>query len=170
MVTDNILPAEPVVTPKGRVALPIDKTQLDELTRCFRSLTTVQQDFLVTRFPHCETDKEAAGLLHDEGRDITADKVDVWKRRDVTFARAYELLSGRIIDWAKYIATDIEAGNALLGALEARKLIRKSWDDLSAREATAKMQAISQSLDRVVGKKERIEVNALRLIDLLPKE
>lgn len=133
------------ISPK--VDVPIDPKSLEELQKCFEQLSVAQQDFLITRFPHCDTDKQAAEMLSG----MTPAKVDHWKRDDQNFARAYNLLKGRLIDWARHLAQSIEAGNVLLAAAEARKLLLKPWDALNAREASAKGSIVHQTLDRALG-------------------
>ena len=155
-----------VLTPQGKVQVPVDRSKLETLMRLFTGLSVAQQDFLITRFPHCNTDKEAVGLL---SCGTTDNMVDHWKRSDPDFKRCYDLLASRLIDWAGYLASDIEAGNALLGALENRKLLLRPWEDLGAREATAKAQAANQALDRIVGKKTTLDVHVVRVEDIIPK-
>ena len=171
MDSPQLLPPAMVGTPDGqKVEVPVDRAALAELLGLFGHLSRLKQDYLLTRFPHCDSDEEAVGLLVAQGEKITSSMMKGWKSQDTSFRRAYELLSGRLVDWAKYIAMSVEAGNALLGALESRRLIARPWADLSAREASAKMQAIQASLDRVVGRKQEVDVNVRRIEELVPRE
>lgn len=144
--------------------VPIDQAKLAQLKAAFEHISWRKQNWLLVRFPGCDTDAETCELV--EG--VTKDQVQKWKKDDISFKAAYDLLKGGLIDWEKHIARSLEAGNALLGAMENRKLIEKSWEELeSARAVSAKSAAINQALDRMVGKKENIEIAVVRMEDLL---
>lgn len=170
MVEKELIIVPPaVLTPEGKVNVPIDHNALQELLDIFGQLPGVQQDWLLTRFPVAETDEEATELVVRGGRTLSHSTVKGWKGKSAEFKRAYDLLSGRLIDWAKHLVMSIEAGNAIIAAMEKRRLLTKPWSELQAREATAKMQGIEASLDRTVGRKQEVDVNIIRVEDLIPK-
>lgn len=154
----------------SRVAVPIDTQQVNQLSRLFAQLSVVKQDFLLTRFPHCDSDEEACRLMVERGDRCTTNMTDRWKATDGTFKECYRILSGRLVDWARFLAYDIEAGNALLAAIENRKLLLMPWKDLGAREATEKGKAGSNALDRIIGRKQQVDARIIKIEDLLPPE
>ena len=142
---------------------PLDRDLVRQLKIAFAEVSTAKQKWLVTRFPGCETDKEANELCG-----VTDGVIRGWKERDITFKAAYNLLKSGLIDWEKHLAYNIISGNALLGALENRKLIEIPWEECSsARIATAKSTAINQALDCTIGKKESYETTVTKMEDLL---
>lgn len=166
----RILLIPTIVTDKGeRVTVPLDPAQLDELVTVFGSLSTLKQNWLLIRFPRCESDAEACRIVTAQGDHVTDEMIKQWKRRDSAFEQAYTLLSSRCIDWARHLAYSIEAENAVFAAMEKRRLIQVPWGDLDGRGTTAKMQACSDSIDRVLGKEKQSGVAVILLTDLIPR-
>lgn len=148
----------------AKMKVPLDEHKVAQLSTAFSELSTKKQTWLLQRFPHCDTDAEASKLLNI---DVKA-PVD-WKRDDAQFALCYNLLKSGLIDWERHLAQSLESGNALLAAMENRKLLLKSWDTLNAREASAKSATINQTLARVLGQKEGIDINVINVADVLPE-
>ena len=163
----------PVATSDGRrIDVPIKAADVAELTQVFQQLTVTQQDWLILRFLSGETDEETTHMLNARlavrSKSVQPDTVRRWKSRNTEFRRAYDLMASRMVDWAKFFVMQIEAGNAVLGALEVRQILLKPWDALDSRGVTAKMTAAQGSIERVVGKKQEVSV-ALRVEDLAPR-
>jgi len=153
-----------------KAVVPVDKQKLEELARAFAELPHIKQMFLLTRFPGCETDLEAIGLM-DAKFEMTANKLGGWKRSDALFLHAYELMKSGIVDLEAHLARTIEQGNAILAAMENRKLILTPWSAIKdGRTAAAKSSACNQALDRIVGKRENVALIATKLADVVPKE
>ena len=150
------------------VTVPLDPSALEELVGLFSAQPTLRQDWLLIRFPRCESDAEAVRIAISEGMAVSVDIVKTWKHRDPEFLRVYELLSSRCVDWARHLAFSIEAENAVYAAMQKRKLILTPWDDMDGRQVTAKMQACSDSIDRVLGKEKQAGTAIILLTDLIP--
>lgn len=148
----------------GTLKVPLDEHKVAQLSAAFSELSTKKQTWLLQRFPHCDMDSECSELLGLDKR-ISTD----WKRDDPNFALCYNLLKSGLIDWERHLAQSLEAGNALLAAMENRKLLLKSWDTLNAREASAKSATINQTLARVLGQKEGFDINIINIADVLPE-
>lgn len=159
--------AEAMDTDGKRLRVPVDPLALQELKDCFAELGQTKQMWLLTRYPFCDTDEEASRRMVDGGTPISLSTVRGWKQRDPAFRRCCDLMAGRLVDWVAHIVMSIEAGNAILGAIEARRLLERSWEDCDARTSTAKAQAAQASMDRFVGKKQQLDINVVKLSDLV---
>jgi len=151
----------------GRFVVPIDRTRLETLATSFGKLSTVKQNFLLTRFPSCDTDRDAMERMKESEWEVNEAQLANWKRNDPDFKLAYTLMKEGIVDLAAHLARTLEQGNAVLAAMENRKLIMLPWKDISARTSTAKSSACNQALDRIVGKKETVQVASVHIDDLL---
>ena len=173
VIVEESVRAQELVIEEGtgrRIKIPVDHKALSELETLFPRLSATKQDWLLARFPFSDTDEEATETVNRNGKELAHSTVKGWKQKDLDFSRTYSLLAGRCIDWSAYISMSVEAGNAVLGALAVRELLKKPWAALTAREATAKMTAAQASLDRVVGKgKQELDVRVLRIEELVPE-
>jgi hypothetical protein len=153
---------------EGRLQAPLDKDKLAKLTAAFAELSTRKQSWLLQRFPHSETDVEATERLNDAS--VSARTIQDWKKADVNFMCCYNLLKGGMIDWEKHLAVTLEAGNALVAAMENRKILSRSWESLNAREASAKSTAINQTLTRVLPTVDRDKGSRKGIEDIAPED
>jgi len=151
----------------GKFVVPIDRSRLERLAKAFSRLSTLKQNFLLTRFPSCETDRDAMSRMKESEWEVVESQLANWKKNDMDFRTAYDLMKEGIVDLAAHLARTIEQGNAVLAAMENRKLIMLPWDKVSARAATAKSAACNQALDRIVGKKETVKVATVHIDELL---
>jgi len=146
-----------------QIIVPVDMSKIERLTRCFIVLSNKKQDWLLTRFPGCDTDKDACEVTK-----VSQSVLGDWKRKDMDFLGAYNLLASGCVDFAAHLARRIDQGNAVLAAREVRKLVEMDWkaDVDSARLASAKATACNQALERTLGKKVDITGRTVRMEDL----
>ena len=151
-----------------RIDVPLDRDKVSKLSAAFAELSTRKQSWLLQRFPHSETDVEATARLSDS--EVTPRTVQDWKRQDINFLCCYNLLKGGLIDWEKHLAVTIEAGNALMAAMENRAILARPWMSLNAREASAKGTAINQTLQRVLSTMDTNRTVRKSIEELVPDD
>lgn len=138
-------------------------SELRELITAFVDLSVLKQSWLITRFPGCDTDKEAL-----EKTELTKSVLDSWKRQDKDFATCYSLMYRGIPGWEKALTKALEEGNALIAALELRKMLQTPWKDTEgARWASAKATMINQALGKLE-RKDAKDVKKLSWGDIDP--
>lgn len=152
----------------GRIEVPLDKNKVAKLTAAFAELSSRKQSWLLQRFPHSEKDTEATERLHDP--EVNERTVQEWKKTDESFKLCYDLLKGGLIDWEKHLAVTLEAGNALMAAMENRRILARPWESLNAREASAKSTAINQTLSRVLPSVDKGSASRKNITDIMPED